>query len=207
MTSLVEIIAQVLCLGFFLYQWIIIIAVIFTWVSADPYNPIVHGINRLTWPFWNWCGRWLPSSLQPFKPYVAWLLVMFLQVVAPATLLSLNSLFEHQDLLILFRQLSGHVIQGIGLICQSLLMFGIMILVVWFFLSLINPSVHNPIVRVIFMLADPLITPLQTYLPRTKIDLSPIVGIVLFYLMNSLLLMPLSYYGMTLSYPIKPCLL
>ncbi|GIS37207.1 MAG: hypothetical protein Ct9H90mP9_2370 [Pseudomonadota bacterium] len=36
-------VTSVLCFGLFLYKWLIIIAVLLTWVSADPYNPIVNG--------------------------------------------------------------------------------------------------------------------------------------------------------------------
>ncbi|MEE3022076.1 MAG: YggT family protein, partial [SAR324 cluster bacterium] len=47
---MLELLASVLCFGLFLYKWLIIIAVLLTWVSADPYNPIVQWIARVTRP-------------------------------------------------------------------------------------------------------------------------------------------------------------
>ena len=102
-------------------------------------------------------------------------------------------------------QSGGHLLQGTTIVLQSLLFFFIFVLIIWFVLTLVNPSLSNPLVRIIHVLADPLITPLQRYLPRTRIDWSPLVGVVLFYLISSAIISPISYYGSTLSFPVSIC--
>ena len=59
-----------------------------------------------------------------------------------------------------------------------------LLLLIWFFLTLISPSVSNPIVRTIYILVDPIITPIQRRLPRTKMDFSPLVAAGIFLLLN-----------------------
>ena len=44
-----------------LYMWVIIIAVLLTWVRPDPYNPIVRTLNALTEPV-----LWRVRRLLPF---------------------------------------------------------------------------------------------------------------------------------------------
>ncbi len=94
---MLELLASVLCFGLFLYKWLIIIAVLLTWVSADPYNPIVQWIARVTRPLWVWCEQRMPMMLAHFSPYAALLLVIFAQAVVPAELRSLNLLLEGQS--------------------------------------------------------------------------------------------------------------
>ena len=65
---MLELLASVLCLGLFLYKWLIIIAVLLTWVSAAPYNPIVQWIARVTRPLWVWCEQRMPMMLAHFSP-------------------------------------------------------------------------------------------------------------------------------------------
>ncbi|MEE8554453.1 MAG: YggT family protein, partial [bacterium] len=37
-----------------IYEWIVIIAILLSWVNPDPRNPIVVFLNNMTIPFWNW---------------------------------------------------------------------------------------------------------------------------------------------------------
>jgi uncharacterized protein YggT (Ycf19 family) len=90
MSDLLELLASGTCFGLFIYKWIIIIAVVLTWVSADPHNSFVLWINRVTRPFWYWCERWLPASMRHFSAYFSLLLVIFGQALIPATIRSIN---------------------------------------------------------------------------------------------------------------------
>ena len=99
----------------------------------------------------------------------------------------------------------GHVLQGGSIVAQSALYFFIFILVVWFVLGILNSSINNPIVRVIHFLVDPVITPIQRYIPRSKIYWSPVVGIFFFYFVNTQIVSPIGLYGMGLSFPITIC--
>jgi len=43
-----------------LYTWVVIAAVLITWVNPDPWNPIVRFLRRLTEPVFARIRRWLP---------------------------------------------------------------------------------------------------------------------------------------------------
>jgi len=206
MAQFLEWLADACCFGLFLYKWIIIAAVILTWVSADPHNGIVQWIGRVTRPLWVWCENWMPVMMAHFSAYASILVVIFAQIVLPAEIRSLNLLFHGlTDAQGFLFQSGGHLLQGTTIVLQSLLFFFIFVLIIWFVLTLVNPSLSNPLVRIIHVLADPLITPLQRYLPRTRIDWSPLVGVLLFYLISSTIISPISYYGSTLSFPVPIC--
>ena len=142
-----------------------------------------------------------------FSAYASILVVIFAQIILPAEIRSLNLFFQGQiDAEGLLIQSGGHLLQGTSIVVQSLLFFCIFVLFAWFVLTLVNPSLSNPLVRIIHVLADPLITPLQRYLPRTRIDLSPLVGVMLFYLISSNIINPIGFYGSTLSHPVSICI-
>ena len=206
MAQFFEWLADLCCFGLFLYKWIIIAAVIMTWVSADPHNRIVQWLGRVTRPLWVWCEKWMPVMMAHFSAYASILVVIFTQIVLPAEIRSLNLLFHGLiDAQGFLSQSGGHLLQGTTIVLQSLLLFFIIVLIIWFVLTLVNPSLNNPLVRIIHVLADPLITPLQRYLPRTRVDWSPLVGVLLFYFISSNIISPISYFGSTLSYPVSIC--
>ena len=207
MAQFLEWLAGASCFGLFVYKWIIIAAVVMTWVSADPHNQIVQWIGRITRPLWVWCEQHMPVMMAHFSAYASILVVIFAQVVLPAEIRSLNLFFQGQiDVAVLLLQSGGHLLQAISIVVQSLLFFCIFVLFAWFVLTLVNPSLSNPLVRIIHVLADPLISPLQRYLPRTRIDLSPLVGVMLFYLISSNIINPIGFYGSTLSHPVPICM-
>ena len=206
MAQFLEWLADACCFGLFLYKWIIIAAGILTWVSADPHNVIVQWIGRVTRPLWVWCEKWMPVMMAHFSAYASILVVIFAQIVLPAEIRSLNLLFHGlTDAQGFLFQSGGHLLQGTTIVLQSLLFFFIFVLIIWFVLTLVNPSLSNPLVRIIHVLADPLITPLQRYLPRTRIDWSPLVGVLLFYLISATVISPISYYASTMSFPVSIC--
>ncbi len=206
MSQFLEWLADLCCFGLFIYKWIIIAAVILTWVSADPHNQIVQWIGRVTRPLWVWCENWMPVMMSHFSAYASILFVIFAQIVIPAEIRSFNlllhGLIDTQGFLF---QSGGHLLQGTTIVLQSLMFFFMFVLIIWFVLTLVNPSLNNPLVRIIHVLADPLITPLQRYLPRTRIDWSPVIGVLFFYLISSKIISPISFYGSTLSFPVSIC--
>ena len=207
MFQFLEWLAGATCFGLFIYKWIIIVAVVMTWVSADPHNQIVRWIGRVTRPLWVWCEQRMPVMMAHFSAYASILVVIFAQIVLPAEIRSLNLLLQGQtDFAGLVLQSGGHLLQGMSIVAQSLLFFCIFVLIAWFVLTLVNPSLSNPLVRIIHVLADPLITPVQSYLPRTRTDWSPLVSVLLFYLISSSIISPIGFYGSTLSNPVSICI-
>lgn len=206
--GILEFIATLGCWGLFAYKWVLIAAIVITWVSADPYNPIVQWINRVSRPLWNWCHQWLPQPLKFLDAYVAILVVIFLQTLLPATVRSVN--LALQQLIppeTVLNQVAGHSLQGLGTVISSVCIFFMIVLAVWFFITLTNPAPGNPVVRIVYVLADPIITPLQRILPRAKVDFSPLVAIVLLFVFNHLVIDYIWRFGAMLSSPVRICVI
>ena len=80
MFQFLEWLAGATCFGLFIYKWIIIAAVVMTWVSADPHNQIVRWIGRVTRPLWVWCEQRMPGMMAHFSAYASILVVIFAQM-------------------------------------------------------------------------------------------------------------------------------
>ncbi|MFQ5881201.1 MAG: YggT family protein [Candidatus Methylomirabilales bacterium] len=80
--------ARVLDLALNIYMWVIIIRAIVSWVSPDPYNPIVQFLYRATEPLLQPIRRLLPPTWGiDFSPLVLILGIIFLQNFLVAALL------------------------------------------------------------------------------------------------------------------------
>ncbi len=192
MTTSLNFLATLTEWGLTIYEWIIIIAILLTWVNPDPRNPIVQFLNNMTQPVWSRLQAILPAALQLFSAYIALLCVWFLKIFVPGTLRSLARYSANQvGAADLPGVVTGFFLLGLGVVVQSLLFFLMLLLLVWFFLTLVNPSVNNPLVRTLFVLVDPFITPIQRRLPRQRVDLSPLLAAGFFLLLNLLVVSPL----------------
>jgi len=82
-TSFVSAVYFVLDTVLSLYFWIILAAVVLSWVNPDPYNPIVRGIRSLTEPVFYRVRKWMPFIFMSgidFSPVVVMLAIKFVQV-------------------------------------------------------------------------------------------------------------------------------
>lgn len=168
-----------------IYEWIIILAIVLSWVSPDPTNPIVRFLQRMTVPVWNWIGSHVPAALRLFAAYLSLLLVWFLKIFLPGALLATGALLAGRSGLGDYPvHVFGYLVLAFAVVLQNFLYFLVILLLVWFVLTLVSPSVDNPIVRTVYFLVDPFITPLQQRLPRMRIDLSPLIAAGLFVVFN-----------------------
>ncbi len=80
-SNLLAAIAEVLKWVLNIFMWIIIARAILSWVSPDPYNPIVRFIHNVTEPVLYQIRRRLPVSISgiDFSPIIVLLAVIFLQ--------------------------------------------------------------------------------------------------------------------------------
>ena len=80
-SNLLAAIAEVLKWVLNIFMWIIIARAILSWVSPDPYNPIVRFIHNVTEPVLYQIRRRLPVSFGgiDFSPIIVLLAVIFLQ--------------------------------------------------------------------------------------------------------------------------------
>ncbi len=168
-----------------IYQWMIIVAIVLTWVNPDPSNPIVRFLNRMTQPLWNWISGILPPALRLFAAYFSLLAVWFLRVFLPGVFTTLGEFAAERmaagDVPV---SLMGYFLLGLGVVLRNFFSFFTLLLLIWFFLTLVSPSINNPIVRTLYVLVDPFLAPIQRRLPRMRYDLSPLVAAGIFLLFN-----------------------
>ena len=84
-------IAKILNIALSLYMWIVIGRAIISWVSPDPYNPIVRFLTTITEPVLYPIRRKIPINLGgiDFSPVLVILAIIFLQSFLVKTLLQL----------------------------------------------------------------------------------------------------------------------
>ena len=85
-------IAQVLHYLLYMYWWIVVIAVLLTWVNPDPYNPIVRFLRSATEPVFYQIRRRLPFVVIggfDLSPIVVLLLVQVIDIVVVDSLFKL----------------------------------------------------------------------------------------------------------------------
>ncbi len=87
--------ANVIYYVLFIYMWIIIIRAVLSWVSPDPYDPIVRFIHSITEPVLYQIRRRLPVSFGgiDLSPVVVLLAIMFLQNFVVRSLLHFSRTF------------------------------------------------------------------------------------------------------------------
>jgi YggT family protein len=65
-----------------IYKYILLANVIISWINADPYNPIVRFVYRITDPLLNRIRRHMPDTgMLDLSPLVAFALIYVLQIV------------------------------------------------------------------------------------------------------------------------------
>jgi len=80
-SNLLVAVAKVLDIALTIFMWIIIARAILSWVSPDPYNPIVRFIHNVTEPVLYQVRKRIPLSFGgiDFSPIIILLAVIFLQ--------------------------------------------------------------------------------------------------------------------------------
>lgn len=74
-------VAKILNIGLTIYMWIIIARAVISWVSPDPYNPIVRFLNNVTEPVLYRVRRLIPVYFGgfDFSPILVLLAIIFIQ--------------------------------------------------------------------------------------------------------------------------------
>jgi YggT family protein len=85
-------IAKVLDIVLNIYMWVIIIRALISWVSPDPYNPIVQILTKMTEPVLRPIRKLVPPYKVgiDFSPLIAVLVIIFLQYAVVNNLKSLG---------------------------------------------------------------------------------------------------------------------
>ncbi len=184
----VTLLSQAAGWGFKIYFWMHLLAFLFTWVAADRSNRFVAFVEGWTIPLWRRVELRLPRDLAPLAPYLALMLIFFCEIFVPGLVRSLGAGLLG---LITFDQgiltLAWYFALGLLQVAGNLAWFLCLLAAVWFILTLVNPPMNHPLVRSVFFAVDPFITPLQRFLPRMKVDLSPLLVAVGAYFFSNFL--------------------
>lgn len=80
--NFIRAVAQVFDIGLTFFMWIIIAHAVLSWVSPDPFNPIVRFINQITEPLLYQIRRRIPSAFGgiDFSPMIVLLVIFFLKI-------------------------------------------------------------------------------------------------------------------------------
>ena len=86
-------IAKILDIVLLIFMWIVIGRAILSWVSPDPFNPIVRFINNVTEPVLYRIRALIPVSFggMDFSPIIVLLGVMFLRSFVVNSLMRLSA--------------------------------------------------------------------------------------------------------------------
>ena len=84
-------IAKVLDIVLTIFMWIVIARAVLSWVSPDPYNPIVRFIHKVTEPVLFQIRKRIPVSFGgiDFSPILVFLAIIFLQQFVVNSLLKM----------------------------------------------------------------------------------------------------------------------
>ena len=91
--NLLQGLALVLGKVLWLYSIVVMIAVLISWVSPDPFNPIVQFLRSVTEPVFDWVRRHLPFTvigMIDLSPLVVFFLIQLCHVVVVRSLLDLG---------------------------------------------------------------------------------------------------------------------
>jgi YggT family protein len=93
LANLFSALAYVLNVILTVLYWLILIRALVSWVSPDPYNPIVQFLNKTTEPILYPIRKILPFSLKfgiDISPIIAFFIIVFLRKFLVQTLFDLS---------------------------------------------------------------------------------------------------------------------
>ena len=61
------------------YSWLIVARALISWVSPDPFNPIVSFLHKVTEPILTPIRRFLPMMAIDISPIIAYFIIYFLK--------------------------------------------------------------------------------------------------------------------------------
>jgi YggT family protein len=94
LSNLLVAFAQMLDIVLTVVYWLILIRALVSWVSPDPYNPIVQFLYSVTEPILYPIRKVLPLALKSgfdISPIIAFLAIIFLKSFLVRTLLDISS--------------------------------------------------------------------------------------------------------------------
>ena len=95
--NLLQAVAAILDKVLWLYNIVVMVAVLVSWVSPDPFNPVVQFLRSVTEPVFNWVRRRFPFAMVgmlDLSPLVVFMSIWFLRMFVVGSLLDIASRFR-----------------------------------------------------------------------------------------------------------------
>ncbi len=94
LSNFLSALAQIVNVVLSIFYWLILIRAVLSWVSPDPFNPIVQFLYKATEPILEPIRRIFPLHFRigiDISPIIAFLLILFLRAFLVKTLFELAS--------------------------------------------------------------------------------------------------------------------
>ena len=170
---------------FGLYILVVMLRLMLQWVRADFYNPISQFIVKVTNP-----------PLKPLRRIVpGWGGIDFASVLLLIAL-QMIELFLVDLALSRISGISGLFIQSIAELLGLLINIFIGAILIQVILSWVAPGTYNPLVGLVYKIAEPILTPARRILPSVSgIDFSPLIALIVLQLLKILLVAPIANFA------------
>ncbi len=183
------ILGQCVYYGVSIYVWLIILRVLLTWISPNPYSPLMRLLSRITDPLLNQARRRLPFTLGglDFSPVLVIIVIHLAGVVLGQWLISLG----HGGPPLMLAPLAA---LGLISLLDSIAWLLVIVMAARLLMSLVRPSPYNIIVQIVYGLTEPLLAPLRRFFPPGPrgMDWRPLVFLAVTLLVQRVLLASLS---------------
>ena len=90
--NLLQAVAVILDRLLMIYNYVVLVAVLISWVSPDPYNPVVRFLRAATEPVFNWVRRHLPFAtvgMMDLSPILVFFAIWFGRMFLVSSLLDI----------------------------------------------------------------------------------------------------------------------
>ena len=166
-----------------LYMIIVVVRALLSWVNPDPHNPFVIFLRRATDPALYFIRRNipLPRTAVDVSPLI---LLIGLMLVDTFIELTLQNLRLHLPV-----NVARNMLYAVVIALLSILRIYMFIIIIRALISWVNPDPYNFLVRAINDITEPVLYKVRRMLPVSGggFDFSPIIVIILIYVISNLL--------------------
>ena len=92
LANLIQAVAVILDHVLQIYYYVVLVAVLISWVGPDPFNPVVRMLRMLTEPVFEWVRRHAPFTMvgmMDLSPILVFFVIWFLRIFFVRSLLDL----------------------------------------------------------------------------------------------------------------------
>lgn len=174
-----------------LYILVVLLRLILQWVRADFYNPVSQFIVKATQPVVVPVRRFVPG-LAGIDLATILILIGFILLETAILRLILNWPIT----------MGGLWVLGLAALLSKMWWIFVLCIFIQIIMSWINPTSYNPAMSLVYSIAAPVLRPAQRLIPPVGgFDLSPLLVLLAFQLIDILVIKQIQYFGLLLSNP------